>query len=127
FIESLLNCKSPTINGDGKHSRDFTYVSNAVEANILSLFTNNTNAFNQVYNIACGEQTSLLQLAHQLKQISAMNIDPIHVAERNGDVKHSLADISKAKDLLGYDPKVSFEEGLKKTFEWYQKQGEIKI
>jgi UDP-N-acetylglucosamine 4-epimerase len=126
FIEAILKDQSPTINGDGEHSRDFTHVSNAVEANILSLFTNNKEAVNQVYNIAYGRQTSLLQLFNGLKKISTSNLEPLYAPERLGDVKHSLADISKAKNLLGYDPKISVEEGLKKTFEWYKKKAEVK-
>jgi len=127
FIEALLNDQSPVINGDGTISRDFTYVSNAVQANILSLFANNKKAINQVYNIACGHQTSLLDLFQKLKKISSSDIEPTHMSDRPGDVKHSLADISKAKNLLGYDPQISVEEGLKKTFEWYQKQVKIKV
>ena len=127
FIEALLNEQSPVINGDGTISRDFTYVSNAVQANILSLFANNKKAINQVYNIACGHQTSLLDLFQKLKKISSSDIEPTHMSDRPGDVKHSLADISKAKNLLGYDPQISVEEGLKKTFEWYQKQVKIKV
>jgi len=127
FIEALLNDQSPVINGDGTISRDFTYVRNAVQANILSLFANNKKAINQVYNIACGHQTSLLDLFQKLKKISSSDIEPTHMSDRPGDVKHSLADISKAKNLLGYDPQISVEEGLKKTFEWYQKQVKIKV
>jgi UDP-N-acetylglucosamine 4-epimerase len=124
FIEAMLNDQSPTINGNGKHSRDFTHVTNAVEANILSLFTKNKKALNQVYNIAYGQQTSLLQLFDYLKKISMSNVEPLYAVERVGDVKHSLADISKAKNLLGYDPKISVEQGLKKTFEWYKERFE---
>ena len=120
FVEAFLSGRAPVINGDGKHSRDFTYIGNAVQANILSLFTNNKDAVNQVYNIACGQQTSLLQLAQHLTNISGFAIEPMHAPERHGDVKHSLADISKAKQLLGYDPRVSIEEGLRETFEWYK-------
>jgi UDP-N-acetylglucosamine 4-epimerase len=120
FIEAFLKGQSPLINGDGKHSRDFTYVRNAVLANILSLFTDNLKAVNQVYNVAYGQQTSLLQLAGYLKRISGSDAEPIHAQERPGDVKHSLADISKAQMLLGYLPEVSVEEGLRKTFEWYK-------
>ena len=127
FIEALLSGRSPVINGDGKNSRDFTYVSNAVQANILSLFSSNVDAINEVYNIAYGQQTSLLQLAQYLKEISASDVDMVHAAERLGDVKHSLADISKARRLLGYSPDVSVEEGLKKTFEWYKKKAEVKV
>jgi UDP-N-acetylglucosamine 4-epimerase len=124
FIESLLNGRPPMINGDGKTSRDFTYVANVVHANLLSLFTKNTNAVNQVYNIGYGQQTSLLYLVQYLKKITGVNVDPIHKPERTGDVKHSLADISKAKALLGYDPAVSVEEGLKQTCEWYKLKNE---
>jgi UDP-N-acetylglucosamine/UDP-N-acetylgalactosamine 4-epimerase len=120
FIKGLLENKSPVINGDGSHSRDFTYVDNAVQANIISLFTKNTEAVNQVYNIACGHQTSLLQLFNYLKREAGSPLEAIHGAERIGDVKHSLADVTKAQKLLGYEPTISVEEGLKKTFTWYK-------
>jgi len=126
FINAILEDKPPVINGDGTHSRDFTYVSNAVKANLLALFTDNRQAVNQVYNIACGGQISLLQLFNELKTIAGSNLEPIHGPERVGDVKHSFADISKAKKLLGYQPDISVEEGLRKTFAWYKKQ-QVKI
>jgi UDP-N-acetylglucosamine 4-epimerase len=119
FAEAILNNKPPIINGDGQHSRDFTYVDNAVQANVLALFTDNMNAVNQVYNIACGHQTSLLQLFNDLKEEAGSTLQPVHGPERNGDVKHSLADISKASTLLGYKPVMSVKDGLKKTFQWY--------
>jgi len=124
FAESLLDGKAPSINGDGKTSRDFTFVANAVKANLLSLFTENREAINQVYNIGCGQQTSLMQLFQYLKKIAGSNVEPIHAPERAGDVKHSLADISKAKKLLGYDPAVSVEEGLMQTYAWYKLKSE---
>jgi UDP-N-acetylglucosamine/UDP-N-acetylgalactosamine 4-epimerase len=120
FAEALLLNNAPVINGDGSHSRDFTYVDNAVQANILSLFTQNKEALNQVYNIACGEQTSLLDLFESLRQIAATDLKPVHGPDRKGDVKYSLADISKATRLLNYQPLVSVKEGLKKTFDWYR-------
>lgn len=120
FAEAILKNIPPTINGDGSNSRDFTYVSNAVQANILSLFTDNKEAVNQVYNIACGQQTSLLELFNGLQKESGSVLKPIHGPERIGDVKHSLADISKAGKYLGYNPVVSVSEGLKKTFSWYK-------
>jgi UDP-N-acetylglucosamine 4-epimerase len=120
FAEAVLSGNAPTINGDGKHSRDFTYVENAVQANILSLFTEDPAAVNQVYNIACGHQTSLNELFASLKRAGNSTLEPIYGPERKGDVKHSLADISKAKKLLGYNPAVSVEEGLARTFQWYQ-------
>lgn len=120
FAEAILKGIPPTINGDGTHSRDFTYVSNAVQANILSLFTDNAAAINQVYNIACGQQTSLNELFAGLKKEAGSALHPIHGPERKGDVKHSLADISKAKRLLGYKVTVSVAEGLRRTFQWYR-------
>jgi UDP-N-acetylglucosamine/UDP-N-acetylgalactosamine 4-epimerase len=120
FAKALIDNKSPLINGDGSHSRDFTHVDNAVQANILSLFTENPSALNEVYNIACGHQTSLLELFNNLKKEAGSDLQPTHGPERLGDVKHSLADISKAKKLLGYDPVVSVEDGLRKTFRWYK-------
>jgi UDP-N-acetylglucosamine 4-epimerase len=122
FIHSLLENKRATINGDGSHSRDFTYIDNAVRANLLALFTENKKAVNQVYNIACGKQTTLLQLYHYLKKIAASDLDPVLGAERKGDIRHSLADISKAQNLLGYAVDVNIEQGLEKTFSWYKAQ-----
>lgn len=122
FAEALINMKPPTINGDGSHSRDFTFVANAVQANILSLFTNSQEAVNQVYNIACGEQTTLLELFNGLNKEANTTLQPIFGPERLGDVKHSLADISKASQLLGYAPAVTVGEGLKVTFAWYKQQ-----
>jgi UDP-N-acetylglucosamine 4-epimerase len=121
FIKSILENKPPVINGDGQHSRDFTYVSNAVQVNIQAMFTENKEAVNQVYNIAYGKQTSLNDLFDTLKKISGSTLNAVHGPERKGDVKHSLADISKAKTLLGYSPDVDVKEGLKKTLEWYKK------
>ncbi|MBL0274323.1 MAG: SDR family oxidoreductase [Chitinophagaceae bacterium] len=120
FAEALIKDQPPTINGDGSHSRDFTYVDNAVQANIRSIFTNNKEAVNQVYNIACGEQTSLNELFDGLKKEAGSKLQPVYGPERAGDVKHSLADITKAKKLLGYEPSVTVNEGLKKTFTWYK-------
>jgi UDP-N-acetylglucosamine/UDP-N-acetylgalactosamine 4-epimerase len=120
FADALLKNTAPTINGDGATSRDFTFVANAVLANTLALFTENTNAVNTVYNIACGSQTSLTQLFDGLKKEAGTNLQPIYGPERRGDVKHSLADITKAKELLGYNPAIEVEEGLAQTFQWYK-------
>lgn len=122
FIKAVLDNEPPVINGDGEHSRDFTYVSNAVYANEVALFTENKEAVNQVYNVAVGERTSLNQLFEMIKEVAGSDLAPKYGAERKGDVKHSLADITKARELLGYDPKTTIEEGLKKTFEWYRQQ-----
>ena len=122
FIKAVLNNEPPTINGDGEHSRDFTFVGNAVQANEKALFTVNPEAVNQVYNIAFGEQTSLNQLFEMIKEVAGSDLAPIYGPERIGDVKHSLADISRAKNFLGYDASTNVRDGLKTAFEWYRKQ-----
>ncbi len=122
FVKAVLDNEPPVINGDGEHSRDFTFVGNAVHANEVALFTNNPEAVNQVYNIAFGEQTSLNQLFESIKEVAGSDLAPKYGPERKGDVKHSLADISKARTMLGYDPAVSVKQGLKTTFEWYRTQ-----
>lgn len=120
FMKAVLNNEPPTINGDGEHSRDFTYVANAVHANDCALFTENPEAVNQVYNIAVGQQTSLNTLFETIKEIAGSDLAPKYGPERNGDVKHSLADISKAQKLLNYQPAVTIRQGLKTAFEWYR-------
>lgn len=122
FAKALIENEPPVINGTGENSRDFTYVANAVQANILSLFTQSPAAVNQVYNIACGEQLSLVQLYELLKQEAGSDLEPVFGPARQGDVLHSLADISKAKDLLGYEPTVKAREGLRRTYRWYREQ-----
>jgi UDP-N-acetylglucosamine 4-epimerase len=122
FISAVLNNEPPTINGDGEHSRDFTYVANAIQANERALFTPNPDAVNQVYNVAFGERTTLNEVFEMIKEIAGSDLAPRYGPERKGDVRHSLADISKAKSALDYDPVFSVKEGLKITFEWYRKQ-----
>jgi UDP-N-acetylglucosamine 4-epimerase len=125
FVMQLMKHESPVINGDGEYSRDFTYVENVVQANILAALTDNTEAINQVYNVAYGERTTLNQLAGYLKEyLSAYDetiggIDFIHGQNRQGDIPHSLASVDKAKQLLSYQPLFSMKEGLKKAVEWY--------
>lgn len=121
FIDNILKDKSPIINGDGSISRDFTYIDNAIQANILALFTSNKDAINQIYNVACGERTTLLELFENLKEASGKDVVPIMGLHRKGDIKHSLADIHKIKHILGYQEKIKIKEGLHKTFEWYKK------
>jgi UDP-N-acetylglucosamine 4-epimerase len=127
FIKSLLDNQSPVINGAGDTSRDFTFVEDVVQANILAMFTPNAEAVNQVYNIAKGERTTLNELFDMLKEISGKQINAIHGPERSGDIKHSLANVSKAKKLLGYNPSTSPLDGLRKTFDWYKKEIEVKV
>jgi UDP-N-acetylglucosamine/UDP-N-acetylgalactosamine 4-epimerase len=121
FCKAFIEGKAPVINGDGKTSRDFTYVDNAVQANMLALFTDRKEALNQIYNMACGEQTTLNEMVDMLKELSGKKIDPVYGPERPGDVKHSKADISKIKELLGYDPKMLFKDGLREIYQWYTK------
>ena len=125
FIGQMLRGEAPVINGDGSHSRDFTYIDNVIQINQLAATTTNPQALNQVYNTAFGANTNLNDMFAILKEllipyrpgIAAMQ--PVYGPERPGDVKHSLADISKARQLLGYDPQVDFASGLQKTISWY--------
>ena len=114
FIELMKNGKQPNINGDGSFSRDFTYVENAVQANILGLTTNNKECFGTAFNIGAGGQTSLLELIKVLQLELNSDIEPTFGPNRPGDVPHSNADISKARNMLGYHPNVTFEMGMKK-------------
>ena len=119
FISAIMSNQRPTINGDGSHSRDFTFVANAVQANILALETSLMN-YNDVYNVACGEQTNLRQLIEYINEITGESVEPEFVKAREGDIKHSLADISKAKQVFGYAPEYLVNEGLKQTIAWYR-------
>lgn len=118
FINALLKGESPIINGDGMQSRDFTYVANAVQANLKSIFCDNTEAWDQVYNIAVGEQTTLLDMFNMLCEVTGSKLKPKFGPERAGDIKHSLADITKARNLLKYIPEISIKKGLRLTYEW---------
>jgi UDP-N-acetylglucosamine/UDP-N-acetylgalactosamine 4-epimerase len=120
FMQALLEGKSPTINGDGLQSRDFTYVANAVQANVRALFTTNKKAVNQVYNVAVGDQTTLVDMFDILKNIAQSDINANFGPARVGDIKHSLADISKAKKLLAYNPAINIKQGLELAFDWYK-------
>ncbi len=124
FIQCILDNEQPTINGDGSHSRDFTYVANAVNANILALLTEKVEPLNQVYNVACGERTSLNQLWQYLQEIVDSQLMPNYGKERIGDVKDSLANIDKIKSNLGYEVKINIKEGLIKTLK-AQKETQI--
>ncbi len=120
FVKAALENSAPVINGDGSYSRDFTYVDNAVQANIKSLFTTNQEALNQVYNIAFGERTTLNQLWGYIQNVLSIDIQPKHGPTRNGDVPHSLASINKAKSHLLYNPNIDVQEGLKICIPWYK-------
>ena len=113
----MIEDKEPVIYGDGTQSRDFTYVDNVVYANLLAC--NAEKAAGEVINVACGESYMLLELVKMINEILGKNIEPKFDPERPGDVKHSWAGIDKAKELLSYEVKVDFKEGLKRTIEFY--------
>ena len=127
FVKKLINHESPVINGDGEYSRDFTYIDNVVQMNLLALTTENPQAVNQVYNTAFGERTTLNQLVKYLKEFLSefdeeiKNVEILHGDYRTGDIPHSLASIDKAKSLLDYNPKYSMKDGLKEAVKWYWK------
>lgn len=118
FIKQLLNGERPTINGDGKQSRDFTYIENVIEAN-LKACNASSEAAGQAFNIAYGGREYLIDVYYKLCKALGKNIEPIFGPDRPGDIKHSNADISKAKKLLRYEPEYDFERGLNEAIEWY--------
>ncbi|OGP99510.1 MAG: Vi polysaccharide biosynthesis protein VipB/TviC [Deltaproteobacteria bacterium RBG_19FT_COMBO_46_12] len=119
FIDALLQGSPPIIFGDGEQSRDFTYIGNVVQANLLAMSAEHLHG--EAINIACAERTSLNQLVNLLRKILGSKLSPVYEEPRKGDVRHSLADIRKGKELLNYEPKVGVELGLKKTVEFFQK------
>jgi UDP-N-acetylglucosamine/UDP-N-acetyl-alpha-D-glucosaminouronate 4-epimerase len=135
FMKAALENESPLINGDGTYSRDFTYIDNAVQANILSLFVRSTNSQinkfasspnNQIYNVACGDRTTLNQLWKYIKELTGTSADVIHRENRVGDIPHSLANIEKAKSLLEYNPSFDVKTGLHQASDWYKENLDIK-
>lgn len=124
FINKLINLESPIVNGDGTYSRDFTYIDNVIQANILCLLADK-KAVNEVYNVAFGERNTLLELLNSLVELLSeydskiKDVEVLFGAKRIGDIPHSHADISKARKLLGYNPKYSLKEGLKESIKWY--------
>ncbi len=125
FVMQFMKHESPVINGDGTYSRDFTYIDNVVQMNLLALTTSNKEALNEVYNTAVGDRTNLVELTKLLKKFLA-NYDPEigkvevkHGPNRPGDIPHSLASVEKAKNLMGYNPEYKIEEGLKEAVNWY--------
>jgi len=125
FVMQLMKHESPIVNGDGNHSRDFTYIDNVIQMNELAITTNNPEAVNTVYNTAFGDRTTLNDLLKYLKE-ALSEYDPvisdipiIHGPNRAGDIPHSLASIDKAKRILGYNPEFSMQNGLKEAVKWY--------
>ncbi|MBP1695801.1 MAG: UDP-glucose 4-epimerase, partial [Deltaproteobacteria bacterium] len=118
FIDALLQGRSPIIFGDGEQSRDFTYIENVVQANLLAMSAGQLHG--EAVNIACGQRISLNQLLNVLKEILGSKQSALYQEPRKGDVKHSLADIRKAKEVIHYEPKVGIETGLKKTVDFFR-------
>ncbi len=120
FVKAIMNNTSAFINGDGEQTRDFTFVENAVQINVKGMLSTNDKAKNKVYNVAVGENYSVNFLYNYIKNYLKSNIEPIHREPREGDIRNSLADISRAKNLLGYEPTTKFETGLVKTIEYFK-------
>ena len=125
FVKKLMRHESPVINGDGEYSRDFTYIDNVIQMNLLAMNTTDEEAVNQVYNTAYGERTTLNDLVRYLKEYlgeydsEILKVEVKHGPERLGDIPHSLASIEKARQLLGYNPRYSMRAGLKEAVKWY--------
>jgi UDP-glucose 4-epimerase len=122
FTTQMLMGEAPTIFGDGSQSRDFTYIDNAVAANLLASQAPANQVAGRMFNVATGTRVDLNETCQLLKRLTGYHGDVKYGPERGGDIKHSLADISRAKAAFGYDPKVNFEEGLRRTVEWYRSQ-----
>jgi UDP-N-acetylglucosamine/UDP-N-acetyl-alpha-D-glucosaminouronate 4-epimerase len=120
FITQMLRGEQPNIHGDGEQSRDFTYIDNAVDANLLACTAPAQKAAGQMFNVATGRRVTLNETFNLLQGLTSYKGNPKYGPERGGDIKHSLADISKAEAGLGYKPKVDFEEGLRRTVDWYR-------
>lgn len=120
FMNALLQNRAPFIDGDGEQSRDFTFVENAVQANIKALFTEDVRAFGEVFNVAVGERSTINNVYNILAELTNSTLKPNYREARAGDIRDSLADISKANSMLGYIPSVSLQEGLKRTLEWFK-------
>ena len=127
FVSQLMKGESPVINGDGNYSRDFTYIDNVIEANLLSLVTTNGKAINTVYNVAYGDRNTLNDLMRYLKEYLSefdskiLNVDVIYGPNRAGDIPHSHASVQKAKENLNYNPQFTLQQGLKEAVKWYWK------
>jgi nucleoside-diphosphate-sugar epimerase len=121
FIKMMIKHSQPTIFGDGEQTRDFTYVRNVVDANLRAMETKGVEG--EVFNIACGEKITINQLIKELGMILDNHVKPLYFEARKGDIKDSLADVSKAKEVLGYDPEIRLKEGLESTIRYFSKKG----
>lgn len=119
FVTSILENRSPTVYGTGEQSRDFTYVENVVEANLLAAAAPETHG--EVLNCACGESVTINAIIRRINELLGKNVEPVYAPMRAGDVMHSLADIRRAEEVIGYRPKVLFDEGLQRAIDWYVK------
>ena len=125
FVKQLMNYESPVINGDGTYSRDFTYIDNVIQMNVLAITTENKAALNQVYNTAVGDRTTLVELVNYLKKYltefdpEIAKVEVKHGPNRKGDIPHSLASVKKAKELLNYQPSHTIEKGIREAISWY--------
>ena len=119
FLKQLMNDEAPTINGDGRQSRDFTYIDNVIEANLKACLASSEVA-GEAYNVASGGREYLIDIYYNLCSSLGKNIEPVFGPDRKGDIKHSNADISKARKFLGYDPEYNFSDGIKLAIEWYK-------
>jgi UDP-glucose 4-epimerase len=122
FITSMLSGQAPTIDGDGEQSRDFTYIDNAVQANLKACVAPAEKCAGRMVNVACGERVNLNEVYRILQKLTGFTGSATYGPERAGDIKHSLADISAAREAIGYDPQVGFEEGLRRTVAWYREE-----
>ena len=120
FINAILNDENPTISGDGYQTRDFIYIDNVLDVNLLAINTNRADG--KVLNVCQGKAVNLFDLINNINNVLGKNIKPAFAEKRTGDVRHSLGDNSNVKSVLGFSPKISFEEGIKKTIEWYKKE-----
>ena len=116
FIRLMIDSERPVIYGDGEQSRDFTYIENVIQANVLAAEGDVTG---EVFNVACGGRVTINELVETLNDLLGTGLEPIYDDPRPGDVRHSHADVSKARELIGYDPEIGFEEGLQRTVEWF--------
>jgi nucleoside-diphosphate-sugar epimerase len=122
FALQMLRGERPTINGDGEQGRDFTYVENAVSANLLALEAPAEKVAGRVFNVACGERHTVNKTFRILAELTGFNEPPVYAPPRTGDIQNSLADISAAREAFGYEPSIGFEEGLRRTVAWYREQ-----
>jgi UDP-glucose 4-epimerase len=125
FIDLFLREEPPVIHGDGRQTRDFTYVENVVQANRKAALASSDRVSGEIFNVGCGERITVNRLARELKSVTGANVDPVHGDPRPGDVRHSQAAISKAQSAFGYEPTVDLKDGLRRTVAWFKQEREL--